>query len=159
MRTTVFVANTSPWVCSIRPRVSLKNARVLHTRGCLDGTHGDVLNVPTGMRTNTARHLTTRQTAHHHPLFQPSYTHHIASLTTQSTTSTAEPFASVARSSHSQRARFDKTVVDAQGQWLTVNDQRSLTSQRRMHHAERPPRHTRNSSHKSTPQKPTFVFL
>ena len=30
----------------------------------------------------------------------------------------------------SQRAKFDKTVVDAQGQWLTVNDQRSVVSER-----------------------------
>ena len=28
----------------------------------------------------------------------------------------------------SQRAQFDKTVVDAQGQLLTVNDQRSLVN-------------------------------
>ena len=29
----------------------------------------------------------------------------------------------------SQRSQFDKSVVDAQGQWLTVNDQRSVNDQ------------------------------
>ena len=45
----------------------------------------------------------------------------------------------------SQRAQFDKAVFDAQGQWLTVNDQRSLVSERGKHHGECPPRHPRGA--------------
>ena len=48
-----------------------------------------------------------------------------------------------------RRAQLDKTVVDVSGQWLTVNDQRSLICERWMHHSECPPRDTCNLWQKS----------